>query len=265
MNFHVIQTAMIFAALTVTLVPMRAQGQDPASDAEPEQVAWNAQFQAETIETLSPLVADLLRLQRANFNSIEAKQAAIRQWHDANGAALKSESDARREADRPKREKLEKQARLRQLEILKEQVADGNLEALEAEFIRLTRTPFTSGKDRRDAIAKWRAEKGAALDAERENRRSREAPHMAALQAESLQARRQHIEDAVQNGQIGAREAELMRLHQRSELPPAEKQKAIRQWMSANGAELQSEKSARRQGLPADPSSPLVPDDSSAF
>ncbi len=213
-------------------------------------------YQPDPGAQLPPLAKQLFQLQRASFDTPEARGVAIRQWFAANGAALKAESDARREAERPARESMEREARLRLQEALDEQVALGRLGALEAEFMRLTRAPFNSATERHEAVRKWNARNGAALKAERDGRRAREAPETAALRAEAAETSRLRIADALEKGLVGPRQAELMSLHARADLTPAEKGAAIRNWMATHGNALRSEQAARRGSAPPGPPGP---------
>lgn len=253
MNIRILPFTLILAASAAVIIPLPAQGNENNRNVpEPGSGADREQRLVETIKRMTPLAAELMRLQRSSFETPEARQQAIRQWHATHGASLKAEIDARREIERPELERLEREANSRFEKTLDDGVTSGKFGKLEAEFIRLTRTSFTSTEQRRDVIARWRAENGAALDAEREKRRAKEAPRIAVLQAEALVRRRQQMDDALKNGQIGPREAELMELHYNQDLAPAARQEAIREWMSAHGVEFKSEQAARRQRIPAE-------------
>jgi len=213
---------------------------------------------------LGPLEAELLKLQRAPFETPEARQQAIRQWHIAHGAPLKAEIDARREAGRPERERQEAEIRVKADQNLNDLVADKKIDKLEAELIKLTRTSFDNPEQHRAAMERWRGKKGAAFEAEREERRAREAPRIAALQAESLVARQQQIDAGVKNGSIGPREAELMKLHQNPAMDPVARNTAVQKWIAAHGAELKAEHDARRQRMPAETLLPAAPGEPAA-
>ena len=246
MNIRVFHTGLLVAASTASLVPMPVQAQPGAPvDAQREGGARKEQMQAEALKHLSPLAGALFTLVRGSFESPQAKQEAIRQWHATYGTALKRESDARRETKHPDREKLEKEASVQLENTLDEQVKAGNLGKLEAEFIKVTRIRLDSGEHRRDAIEKWREMNGSALDAERDKWRARNV-RLVDPQQEKASASSQHLDKARQNGHIGARHAELMRLNESRDLSPASRQLAIQQWMDAHGEKFKTEQAERR-------------------
>lgn len=205
---------------------------------------------------LGPVETELIAVIRAQFPNPEARQNALRQWHEKNGAALKAEVDSRNEAQRPAHEALQNEANKRFEESLGNQINAGRIGKLEAELISLTRLPFKSDEQRLAIIAQWRTEKGAALDAERDNRRSAEAPHLVALRAQERALRHRQIQQAQQNGKIGPREAELMQLRNNQGEDPAMGQEEIRKWMVTHGAELKAEVDARSQRMLIKPTLP---------
>lgn len=208
---------------------------------------------------MGPLQAELLKLHRTEFKTPEASQQAIRQWLTTNSDGLKVEMDARRKAEKPERDRLEAEVRVRLDKTLNDQVAAGKMGKLEGEFIRLTRASYDSPEQRSAAIQHWQTEKGAALHAETESRRAREAPRVAALQAEAFVHRKQQVDAALASGRIGRRESELMLLSQNPDLEPTVRHDAVRTWLNTHGDELKAEKEARRQqaltkqGFPSTP------------
>lgn len=190
-----------------------------------------------------PLEGEFVRIQRANYESPDARQKAIRLWLATHGAAMREEIAARHEAERPVREKLEAAAMAKFEAALSEQVAAGKLGTKEAEFIRLTRTPFKSPEHRRKALEQWRAKNGAAMAAEVKVRHEAEAPAIARMREEASVERERRIGEALDNGSMGPLEAEFLRLQNDIKLEPAARQKAVGAWMLRHQAELQAERS----------------------
>ncbi len=251
MRIHLFPIYLIFVLSATMLTLVSAQLEENGRGTEmDDSKEWRKYQHEEVAKTLPPLAAELFRLHRADFTSPEARRNALRQWNATNGAALREESDALREMERPERERQEMEAQIQFENVLEEQVRSGNLGILEAEFIRLLRIKDENREHRRETIEKWRAEKGTALEAERETRRIREAPALAARQAEAAQARAEYIDQATQSGQIGVREAELKRLQNSVHLPLSKRRIVIRDWMAIHGPEFIAERNARRQAMP---------------
>jgi len=252
--------APILVALMALVASRSSQGAERLS---PDQTAVEAQREqrlAEFTSRLGPLEAALVRLHQTKFENPAARQQAVRQWYAENGPAFEQELEARRESKRPELDRLQAEARARLDGSLADQVAAGKLGPLEAEFIKLTRTPFESVEQRRAAIEQWQAHNGAAFDAEREKRRLSDAPRLAALQAEAFARRQQRIADALQGGRIGPREAEFLRLRDDIKSDPAARAEFVRAWLATHGAELNAELEARRERALAVPSNIGTPE-----
>jgi len=252
--------ASIIAASMAMLATMSSQ---PSERVSPDQTVVEAEREqrlAEFTSRLGPLEAALVRLHQTKFESSAARQQAIRQWYAENGPAFEQELEARRESKRPELERLQAEARARLDGSLADRVAAGKLGPLEAEFVKLTRTPFESVEQRRAAIEQWQARNGAAFDAERERRRVSDAPRLAALQAEALARRQQHIADALQGGRIGPREAQFLRLRDDPQPDPTARAEVVRAWLATHGAELNAELEARRERALAAPSNIGTPE-----
>lgn len=243
---------------SIAIVPSVLTGQDQRTE------GGGASRQSEAFQPSSfssrtgPVETELIALQRAPFATPEAKQRAIREWHQSRGAALKTELAARHEMERPERERLEAENRAQHEKFLDDQVANGKIGAKEAQFIKLLRKSYTSAAQRRSAIEGWRGLHGAAMDAEREQRRAAEAPQLAALQADLLAQRRQQIGEALQHGRIGPREAELMRILFDPHIDPPARHHAVRDWMEKHGSELRAEQAARWQRNVDDPAPAVI-------
>jgi hypothetical protein len=110
-----ILSALSFVAIAVMIGSLPLRGDEiNRNDGElsglPAESRERDQRQSEAGKRLSPLAVELLGLQRKNFETPEARRQAVLQWRTVHGAALKVEIDARREAERPARELLQKEA-----------------------------------------------------------------------------------------------------------------------------------------------------------
>lgn len=211
---------------------------------------------------MGPLESKLLQLHRTEFKTPEARKQAIQQWISTNSDGLKVELDARRKVEKPERDRQQAEAQVRLEKTLNDQVAAGKLGKLEGEFIKLSRASFDNPEQHSAAIKQWQTEKGAALHAETEGRRARDAPRVAALQAEALVHRKQQMDAALASGRIGRRESELVLLSQNPDLEPTARQEAVRTWLNTHGEELKAEKDARRQTISLKPVIPDAPNNS---
>jgi len=260
MNINIVPLALIVAVPMAMMTPPPVRGDETIrTDAEVNgSVAGLVQPSPGLAGGKGPLEAELIKLLRTDFATPQARQQSIRQWRTANAAALKVEIDARSEAQRPERERREADARVRLATTLDAQIAAGNIGSLQAEFIRLVKTPFDSPKQRRAAIDLWQAQKGAALESEMQTHHANDAPRLVALKAEAYARRQQQIAAAVASGRLGPREAELQQFSQNPVLDPAAKQESLRSWLAAHRAELKKELGARggAVAIPSDASAP---------
>lgn len=155
-------------------------------------------------------------------------------------------------ANRPKEGKPADKDELlaqRRAEQIEKSRKEGKISALEADFMALMTRKFDSPQARQEAISDWRSEKGAALDAEREQKRAREKPQRDAQFAKMRENRGKQISESKKSGRIGAMEAEFMTLVNRDHGSPEARRQAIRAWHEAKGAALASERAEKEAML----------------
>ena len=120
---------------------------------------------------ISALEAEFRTLLTSNEASPEARHLAIRTWQAEKGDALKAERETQRVADLPEKSAARAEDFARRQQHIAEEVANGRIGPLEAEFLGIFHGNNGDPRARQEGIRAWLAEHGQAYRAEREARR----------------------------------------------------------------------------------------------